>query len=174
MENNTTKTIADKKYAASIFIWLALATALFAVIGAYVSDRFGMLDGMSFYGRYDGVSLSMPVRIHAVLLCSVSCLAQLTFLYLLSYSSLLIPGSILLTGFRGFMLGASYCIADCTAEFIQIAVYAVITAGICEMVSLYVGCRKSSGGAVIAKKTVILTATAGFSVITELVLSFLI
>jgi len=174
MEHTTQKSISDKKSAATVFIWLVLATALFAVIGAYASDRFGILDGMSFYGRYDGVSSALPLRVHSVLLCSVSCLVQLAFLYILSYSSLLIPGSIILTGFRGFILGASYSIADCTAEFAQIAVYAVITAGICAMASMLALCRKVSDGGVFVPKTVILTATAGFSVITELVLSFLI
>lgn len=174
MDNTTQKTITDKKYTVTVFIWLVLATALFAFVGAYASKRFGILDGISFYGRYDGLTSSLSLRLHAVLLCSVSCLVQLAFLYILSYSSLLIPGCILLNGIRGFILGASYGIADCTAEFAQIAVYAIVTAVICVMTSLFIRYRKASSGATIAKKTVILTATAGFSVITELLLSFMI
>ena len=174
MDNNTQKPITDKKYAVTVFIWLFLFTAVFAVIGAYVSDRFGILDGISFYGRYDGLTSSFATRANAVLISSVSCLVQLMFLYMLSYSALLIPGSVIITGLRGFMLGASYSIADSAAEFIQIAAYAVICLGICITTSKLTNCRKESVGTAVAKKTIILTATAGFSVITEFLLSFMI
>lgn len=155
------------------FTFIAVA---FAVIGMKYSETVGTFDGVSFYGRYDGLAGGAIHHAKAAVICALPCLMQLLSLYVLSFSSLLFPAGLTVVGFRGFAAGIAYGAVSSTDTAAQLIAYGIITLAICLASAMLQRCRKDRADPLgrFAGSSVILTATAGFAVICEFILSYII
>lgn len=174
MDGLITQSYYENKRSSSVGAYFAILAALSAIlvaIGIKYSSRAEIIDGLSYYGRYEGLGGEFIHHAVAAAKSSAVCLVQLFTLFLFSFSPLLIPAAITVAGSRAFVAGIAYSAVNNTSSAVQLILYAVITAIICFASAEFMHQRKNSGS--IGARVITLMAYAGASVIGEFVLSYL-
>lgn len=165
----------DTSCGISFAAFIAVA-ALFIALGMKYSQSSGIIQDLSFYGRYDGIGQSITDHFITAVKCSAACLAELLILYFLSFSPLLVPAVLILAGLKGFIAGIAYSAATSAACTAQLVLYVMLTCIICAFASVLLHYRKSgdSGNCRVFGRSVSLTAAAGASVVFEFIVSYII
>ncbi|MBQ7826895.1 MAG: hypothetical protein IJ386_01365 [Clostridia bacterium] len=177
LTGDATDTTKDNGTSAGLyFAGFAFIAVVFAVIGMKYSEASGAFGGVSFYGRYDGLAGGILHHAKAAVTCALPCLIQLLALYVLSPSPIIIPAGLIVVGFRGFVAGIAYGAVSGTDTAAQLIVYGIITLAICLASAMLLHSNKAYAVPRVrfARKSVILTAAAGFAVICEFILSYII
>lgn len=162
------------------FALFAGIAIVFAVIGMKYADAFGILEGTAYYGRYDGLAVrgteGIILHANAAIMQALPCLMQLLVIYVLSFSPLLIPIVATVSGFRGFTAGIAYTAISGVSFVVQLSFYAIITLAMCfaSAVLVQANFAHSHAAGRVLRKTVILTVAAGFAVICEFILSYIL
>lgn len=151
---------------------------IFTALGMKLFHNDGYFGSLSFYNRYEGISLSgtpegLLLQLTEVLICALPVLVLIFSLYLLSFSPFLVPASIITLSLRAFILGAGISAVEDWHRFIQAGVYAVITLAICIMVIFFYR-KRNNLAKNIFEKTVLLFSVSGFCVLCEGILSFVL
>lgn len=163
------------------FYLLAVLFAVCAAIGMKLSEDTGMLSELEFYGRYDGLSEIRKLGdflpyFKAVLSRSEPFLISSAALFILSFSSLLLPAGILFAVFRGFTAGAAFCLVQTPSALAQLILYIISAIFGCAMSSALISLRSNASGAAESffKRASVLFRTTGGYILCEFILSLII
>lgn len=163
------------------FYLLAVLFAVCAALGMKLSKDTGMLSGLEFYGRYDGLRDIRALGdlipyFKAVLSRSAPFLISSAVLFILSSSSLLMPAGFIYAGTKGFIAGGALCLVRAPSELAQLILYVISAVAGCVMTSVLISLRDSGDGTVgsFFKKASVLFCTSGGCVLCEFILSLII
>lgn len=163
------------------FYLLAVLFAVCAALGMKLSKNTGMLSGLEFYGRYDGLPDiralgDLTPYFEAVLSRSAPFLISSAVLLILSSSSLLMPAGFIYAGIKGFISGGALCLVRTPSELAQLILYIISAVAGCVMSSVLISLRDEGDGTVgtFFKKASVLLCTNGGYVLCEFILSLII
>ncbi len=152
--------------------FMAVAS-IFITVGIKYYSGSEIIQGLSFYGRYEGIGNAVTEHMSAAVLCSALCLIQLAVIYLMSFSPLLMPTSLVIIGCRGFISGIAYSASGATRGISQLVLYIVLTAVMCLFASYLVSIESVRARECSVYKTAALFIAAGICVTGEFIVSFI-
>jgi len=165
-----------------LFVCLIVLSLIFVFIGSNFSESNRIFDDCVFYERYNGLDTfsglsGLLQKLSVVTGSSVPFYVQTAAIFLMSFSSLLLPSVFLLVAYRGFIIGSAFSAIEGPEMLVQLICYIFLTVVISLMSAVLSSFRTTDASdtvRVTLKKLYIFFICTGICTVSEFMLTVIL